>query len=440
MREPGDDGPTWRLRRLEESDVLELAALVRLDEYQALVSGVAAHEQVVRYEHAGMTWAGVVRPVRIAPGKTWLVVVVVPEDDFLAEVHRANLQSVALAVAFSLVAVLLSLAISRWIARSLQLLVAQTRRIRHLEFDETLVRSSPFREVGEVLEAFEGMKVGLRAFRKYLPVKLVRLLLERREEPVLDGETKQITLFFSDIEGFTTVSERLEPMEMARRLGAYLSTMSAHIQDRQGTVVQYVGDAIMAFWGAPLDVPEHAEQACRAALACQAAWREHFPELPTRIGLHTAEVAVGHFGSEERLYYGAVGDGVNLAARLEGINKLYGTRVILSEETQRLVSDEFETRHLDLVAVKGKARPCGIYELLGARDEAAPDRVARARAYDEAFTLYLERRWAEAAERFERLLAQGDDAAVSLLLERCRAYGTEPPPEGWDGVYVLRTK
>ena len=259
------------------------------------------------------------------------------------------------------------------------------------------------------------------------------------------GEDREVTVYFSDIQGFTTLNEMVSPTEMSGLLGDYLGTLSHAIQDAEGTVVQYIGDAIMALWGAPLDVPEHPVQACRAALRCRdlaSGLREGAePVLRTRIGLHTAVVAVGHFGAPDRMYYGAIGDGVNLAARLEGLNKQYGTWIMLSDATQERVREHFLTRKLDVVAVKGKSAAWAVYELVGDRGDVGEDEIERVVRYERALELYLCGDFDSASVQFAALVCDDPgNTAASLLLDRCTRYAQDPPTEGWTGVYRMQTK
>ncbi len=440
-----DDAEAAELPSLAGSGVAEIEALSALPEVdRALERG---REQPLHFAVGGEPWIGVLSPIRVATGNNWVIGVLAPESDFLASLERSASQSRAALLVCVGLALLLSGVLTRWLTRSLRVLVVETQAVRDLELDQSPVLDAPFREIGEVLEAFEGMKTGLRSFQKYVPIKLVRKLLEEKKEPELGGEALTLTLYFSDIANFTPISERLGAMAMAIHLGAYHSAMTRAIQDREGTVVQYVGDEIMAFWGAPSPVGDHAGAACAAALAAQeivdTLWADE-PEIPrfeTRIGLHTATVAVGHFGSEERLYYGAIGDGVNLCSRLEGINKHYGTRIIASEVTRAAAGDRYVWRRLDRVAVKGKLEPTEIFELLGPAGGVPVGRIDAARCYEQGLEHYLERRWPQAVERFRAALSlRPEDRAAELMIERCEAFGEQPPPEHWDGVFAMQHK
>ncbi len=436
-----------------ERDQLPIAAESGLPEVDALglqhelQDALAGAEQTLRFTAKGEPWLGMLSPIQVGAGNAWVIAVLAPEADFLGELERARRQSRAVLLVCIGVALMLSAVLTRWLTTSLNVLLRETARVRDLHLEQSPVDDAPFREIGEVLEAFEGMKTGLRSFQKYVPMELVRQLLKEKKEPELGGEPMTLTLFFSDIANFTPITEALGAAEMAIRLGAYHSAMTRTIQALEGTVVQYVGDEIMAFWGAPTPVADHAAAACQAALACQqvaeSLWSAE-PEIPTfhtRMGVHTATVAVGHFGSTERLYYGAIGDGVNLASRLESINKYYGTRVIVSEHTWTQVSDRFEARRLDLVAVKGKSQSSWIFELLAEKGEAAPELLEAARRYERGLALYHERRWLQAQASFREALAmRPKDRAAELMIGRCQDYSERPPPEEWDGVYAMTQK
>jgi adenylate cyclase len=220
--------------------------------------------------------------------------------------------------------------------------------------------------------------------------------------------------------------------------------MTAAIHATGGTIDKYIGDAVMAVWNAPTPCADHALRACRAALDCQTAlerlygdgWGER-PRFVTRFGIHSDEVMVGHFGAPDRMSYTALGDGVNLASRLEGLNKQYRTSILVSETVHAAAKDAFAFRRLDRVAVKGRSAGILVYELLGDARSAA-FRIGMAHAYECALDHYFERRFGEAAAA---LLGQAvEDPPSAALLERCREYEAAPPPPDWDGVYVSRVK
>jgi adenylate cyclase len=315
--------------------------------------------------------------------------------------------------------------------------------MRDLDFRAAPV-DARYADVHEAIDSLERAKTVVRALGKYVPIDLVRRLFAQNADPTLGGELRDLSILFSDIEGFTTLSEKLEPDALAEALGRYLQAMTDAIEKERGVIDKYVGDAVMALWNAPTEVEDHAAAACRAALACieatsalfaSEAWKG-LPKLHTRFGIHRANVMVGHFGAPTRFSYTAIGDGVNLAARLEGQCKQYGVTVLVSQAVVDSVGDRFAFRKLDVVAVKGKKKGVEVYELLGTRDRAiVAGEVVR--DYEEALGAYMRRAFDEATSILAR---HPDDAPSCALAERCAVLKSSPPPADWDGVWVARSK
>jgi adenylate cyclase len=269
-------------------------------------------------------------------------------------------------------------------------------------------------------------------------------LLEHPEKLHLGGERRRVTLFFSDLAGFTTISERLSPETVVGLLNDYLSSMTEIILDEEGTVDKFEGDAIMAFWGAPLDQPDQARRACRAALRQQEALAGlnrrfadlNLPPLSMRIGLHTGDAIVGNLGSAQRFDYTVIGDTVNLASRLEGVNKFYGSHLMASEVTVAACDGGVEFRELDLVAVKGKEQAIRVFEVLGLTGELDLEIIRRRQDFAEGLKLYRQGRFPEAQARLEAILAENpEDGPAKTFLARCRQFQTAPPPDPWDTVF-----
>jgi adenylate cyclase len=242
------------------------------------------------------------------------------------------------------------------------------------QFDFTADGSrSRLREIDELLESVERAKTAARAMCKYIPLPLVRSLYTKNREPELGGEPREVTLLFSDIQGFTSLAERLEPSQLALRLGLYLEVTTRTLERHGATIDKYIGDAVMAFWNAPDPLEDHSARACRAVLDCRRALAELYaspawgaePPLVTRFGLHRGRVLVGHFGAPTRLSYTALGDGVNLAARLESECKRLGVTVLASASVVHTAGASFAFRALDRVTVRGKTEPVDVYELVG---------------------------------------------------------------------------
>jgi len=284
-------------------------------------------------------------------------------------------------------------------------------------------------------------------FQQYVSPEVIRRL-QTDPDKVLPRKT-ELSVLFSDIRGFTSISEALDAQELANLLNGYLTEMTGVIFKNRGLLDKYIGDAVMAFWGAPFEEPHHAEKACRAALdmlaklrEMQAEWKAAGrPVLEIGIGINSGIASAGNMGSKRRFAYTAIGDAVNLASRLEGLNKEFGTRIVLSEFTVGLFGDaKFVTRELDLIRVKGKLKPVRIYELLG--NETSPEEiVAMAGEFSAARAAYIERNWAEAARRFEQFLQRWpNDGPAQVALARCKEFIAEPPPSDWDGVYEMKHK
>ena len=285
------------------------------------------------------------------------------------------------------------------------------------------------------------------AFGRYVSPSLVEVITTHPERLELGGEELETTVLFADLEGFTQLSETMPPHALIKLLNDYFSPMTQIIMSYQGTLDKYIGDAIMALWGAPVPLSDHALRACRAALEMektmtelQQDWQSQgLPPLLARLGLHSGSVVAGNVGSRERFNYTVLGDTVNLASRLEGVNKVYGTQIILSEETCRLVQDRLLVRELDLVRVKGRAQPVTIYELLG---ESPPEgKYPWLHYFAAGLEAYRQRQWEKASRAFNEVLRlQPHDRPTQVFLGRCRFFAAAPPPLDWRGVFVLDAK
>jgi adenylate cyclase len=372
----------------------------------------------------------------------WRVGIVAPEDFYLRDLARMRRRLLGMSLGV-IAAILAAGALAlRAVRRGLAQVVETTARIENFDFAPAEARS-PFADLQAVLLRLELAKTAMRAMGRYVPIDLVRLLYRTGREPVLGGEIVDVTLLFTDIKDFTTLSEQLSPNDLARVLGQYLEVMTRAIHSTHGTIDKYIGDAIMAVWNTPTPCPDHSQRACEAALACREAEERLFaspewegrPPLHTRFGIHRDRVMVGHFGAPDRMSFTALGDGVNLASRLEGLNKQYGTTILVSDAVYEDTKGAFAFRLLDVVAVKGRTRGVRVYELLGRADASADHALQR--DYERA----LERYWArDFAGAFAILEEQLGDPPSQVLAERARVLAANPPPAAWDGVYVARAK
>lgn len=280
------------------------------------------------------------------------------------------------------------------------------------------------------------------AFKHYLSADVIEQIMRNPDSLKLGGERRELTIFFSDLQGFSSISERLGPEDLTKLLNDYLSDMTDIILEEGGTLDKYVGDAIIAFWNAPLAQPDHATRAVRAAVRCQqklAARRAEFEErtgavLKMRIGLNTGAVVVGNMGSSNRFDYTMLGDAANLASRLEGANKALGTYLMVAESTWSQVNGVFPGRELGHLRVVGRKAPVRVYEATGLEGESASDAE---KAFEAALAQARAGRWTEAAEAFEKL---GDEAAAKTYAAKCRALAATGPDATWDGIWNLTEK
>jgi adenylate cyclase len=286
------------------------------------------------------------------------------------------------------------------------------------------------------------------AFQYYLTASVVNEILKDPNKLKLGGDKKNLSVMFSDIRGFTSISERLSPEKLVQLLNEYLTAMTNIVFKYDGLLDKYIGDAIMAVFGAPLDQPDHARRACLTAIEMmtelkrlQIKWeQEGWPKIDIGIGVNTGDMVVGNMGSEMRFDYTVMGDSVNLASRLEGTNKEYGTNIIVSEFTHEVVKDDFFFRELDAVRVKGKKRPVKIFELLSEnRDKARWMEFAE--TFEKGLDAYRNCMWDEAITAFNRVLElKPGDYSSKLYIERCEDLKDHPPGDDWDGVCTMTKK
>jgi adenylate cyclase len=403
----------------------------------------------VRFDANGTRYLGSYHALGGEHGLHWVVALAIPEDDVMATVTRNRQTTIAITLASTLVAVIVAVLLSMQISTALRRLAVETEAIGQFHLQPKPVVDSNVVEVRKLAVAIEDMKRGLRSFQKFVPVEVVRTLVASGSEASLGGKRAEITVHFSDITSFTTIAESMDPEQLVELLSEYLSAMSAEILASSGTIDKFIGDAIMAFWGAPRPVDDHAFVACRTVLAnqrtlaeCGARWTARgLPALRAKIGLHTGSAVVGNIGSDARLDFTAIGDTVNLASRVEGLNKVYGTEVIITDATYRRVEGRVVARTLDRVAVKGKAQGVTIHELLGL--DGAVDAAIRLRAerHNRALGAYFAMRWDEAITLFtEALREDPSDQAAQITLARATALRAAPPPADWDGIHRMTSK
>lgn len=288
-----------------------------------------------------------------------------------------------------------------------------------------------------------------RAFEFYLAPRVISSIMSHPDALHLGGQTRVLTAFFLDIQDFSSFSERMKPAQLVELLNEYLTEMTEIIMANGGTLDKYIGDAVMAFFGAPVFDENHAVNAVKTSLLCQRKlarlsqkWVEQkLPDVKARIGINTGEMMVGNMGSTQRFDYTIMGDEVNLASRLEQVNKQYGTYICVSESTQNLMTGEFEIRELDYIRVAGRQTPVRIYQPLDFRGKLTRHQADWLSAYEMALAFYKSREWESALKVFRRVVEiNKNDVAAWQYVKRCETFIKNPPAKGWDGVFSMTVK
>lgn len=340
---------------------------------------------------------------------------------------------------------------ARRAARALQALTAEAEALRSLDASRPLPVASGLAELDRLGDAMRQMKKSLGVFGIYVPRDLVRQLVAHGSEVRLGGERRVVTVMFTDVQDFTRIAERMEPELLMRVTSGYFETVTAELLHAQATIDKYVGDAVMALWNAPRRDLAHALHACQGALRARAATLDlarrfaarGWPQLYTRFGLHTGEAVVGNVGSSDRMSYTAIGAVVNLASRLEGLNKFYGTQILVSEATARGAGSGFVFRQVDLVTPRGTAEPVEILELVGLARARGPedeallaDRavVQRLPAWREMVQCYRKGNFAAAEAALQEAGGAGADPVAAIYAERLARLRAAPPGPDWSPV------
>jgi adenylate cyclase len=409
-----------------------------------------AAQSLFSFTSGGERYWAQIEPVALGANRFLEIAVAIPERDMLGVVQQQRLIVIAMMVLSLVVASLAGLRLSRRVSGPLSRLVGNSQRIGELDLTASDPIASNLTEVDQLAAEQERMRIALDAFSKYVPVELVRELLRRGEAAQIGGQQRELAIVFSDVVGFTTIAESMTPAELTQHMAVYFAELLKIIQsDGRGDVNEIAGDGIVAFWGAPAEDPDHASHAVDAVLRCcarldelNADWRERGrPPLPTCFGISVGPVVVGNVGAPSRMTYAAVGDSVNVASRVEGLNRMYGTRVLATRATVDGAGPGFSWRWVDRVRVKGKLQPIDLFELLGREGEVDPLRAEFARSYETAFENYRERRFEAARDALEALTpAPEGDLSVTRLLERARHAIEDPPGADWEPVSIFQVK
>jgi adenylate cyclase len=382
----------------------------------------------------------------------WFVITIVPEEKFLGPLNKQMITTITLGIILAIFFALMAALFFGHISKQLKAIADELDLIGKFKFSNTIFSKTPsfVKEVTMMNIATDKMKVGLNSFSKYVPVNLVRELLKSGQPAILNAKKANMSVLFTDIVNFTTLSEKIPPEELIEILGTYLESMSQIIQQNLGEVDKYIGDSIMAIFGAPLPLEDHAMQACLAALEMQKKlndlnkkWAfENKPHLEHKIGINTGSMVVGNIGSTNRFEYTVIGDNVNLASRIEGLNKVYKTKILVGEETALLTKDRLLLRPLDFVAVKGKEKAHLIFELIAIKDKNSDLIENIIENSFKALEAYKNRDFVKAKILFECCYKKLElqDFASKAMMDKCDFYIKEPPDENWTCATVMYRK
>ena len=379
----------------------------------------------------------------------WLVGTVIPEKDFLGDLTRTTVLLNAIIIAVVLVGLVIVLLIThRSIMKPVIQLSRSSAHIRDLNLDQVDLPHSFIHEIDQLSTSMQQMTQGLKSFSKYMPLELVQTLVRQGHEARLGSERRNMSILFNDITHFTRLSEQLGP-DVVTHLTAYFHRMSDAIAEEKGTIDKYIGDAIMAFWGAPLPQDDHALRACRAAMHCQQMLQKmrrdlekHGQELLySRVGIESGQVLVGNFGWEQRMSYTVLGNPVNAANRLESLNKTYGTSILIGQNTYETVKDHVTCRKIDQVILYGKSDVEDVYELVSL--EPPNGGFPWIGHFENGLRYYRVRQWQKAVQEFKLAYRAHNrqDLPSVLFVKRCQYLAqSNSLPDNWNGVFMTQQK
>jgi class 3 adenylate cyclase len=371
--------------------------------------------------------------------------------DELARISSARRELAAIGGGVALLAMVIAVALSRSLSRPINEISAAAGKVAAGDL-QVLVRADRKDELGDLARRFNDMVKGLReralakdALGRYLSPEMAHDVVSGEQGISMQGQRRELTILFCDVAGFTTISEKLEPEALVALLNQYLDAMVKVLIKHGAYVDKFEGDAIMAFWNAPRHAVDHAVHACSAILEMRAAakrlsaeWKASGqPEFGVRYGLNTGVAIVGNMGATDKINYTAIGDNVNLASRLEGANKQYGTEMMISEETYANAAEQIEARELDMLQVKGKLRPVRVYELMALKGGLTAEQTKIREGFTAGLKLYRARRFDEAKALFD---AAPTDGPSRTFAARCARFLEKPPAPDWDGTYEMQTK
>ena len=418
----------------------------------SLLSGLELHgdfEKLFHFDVDGSDYVGIIKTVLPGTSPDWYVCLYVPEKVLFSNAYWHFYLAIGILASVMVISVILSLVLARSASKPIESLVLLSQKIGKLDFTHKVRADSKIIEIKNLAHSMNLMQIGLQAFTQYLPKDMLKSLFDAGTGAIPGGKEKDVTIMFADIANFTHYSESLSPNDLVLQLNEYLGCFSSVIIRNEGTVDKYIGDAVMAYWNAPRDCDDYAFKACKTAIQglqklsfLQQKWaRLNKPIFNARVGINTGDVVLGNIGTQEHLNYTVIGDNVNLASRLEGLNKVYGTTIMISDVTLKACGGRLVTRPIDLVGVKGKDKKIMVHELLGIAGEASESTTKFCSGFKTAFAAYVKKDWSVGLSLFEKLASENpDDKLSQIYVDRCRDYQQNPPDASWDGGYQFYEK
>ncbi|TCU66175.1 adenylate cyclase [Bradyrhizobium sp. R2.2-H] len=410
--------------------------------------------QLANLDVAGTEYlATVVRQVA-RDGGVFFVLYAAPLSDFLGSLAHAAARNIPTALLVFVLALPAIIYLAHSISKPLRKLSDEAELIRSFQLADPIRMESRVREINTLIRSMSGMKGTIREVSKFVPKALVKDLLESESLVEVGGETRRVSILFTDVKDFTRIAEGMPAENLMVRLSEYFEELASLIIKESGTVDKFIGDAIFAFWNAPLPVARHEHVACATTLACRAVARrlnerwlkEGLPPWQTRFGIHVGEAVLGNVGSSDRIDYTAIGDTVNIAARLEALNKYYGTGILASGQVADLCSREFLFRRVDRSQPKGAGKALNVFELLGMIDgpeeyRVTPEMAKLVRDWNSVYEMYASKDWLRTLNALEGFATEHpEDVVAGIYLDRVVGFLLEPPPQDWDGVIHFRSK
>jgi adenylate cyclase len=406
-------------------------------------------EKVFHFDVDGSDYVGIIKTVLPGTSPDWYVCLYVPEKVLFSNAYWHFYLAIGILASVMIISVVLSIILARLASKPIESLVLLSQKIGKLDFTHKVSADSKIIEIKNLAHSMNLMQIGLQAFTQYLPKDVLKSLFDAGTGAIPGGKEKDVAIMFADIANFTHYSENLSPNDLVLQLNEYLGCFSSVIIRNQGTVDKYIGDAVMAYWNAPRNCDDYAFKACKTAIQglqklsfLQQKWaRLNKPVFKARVGINTGNVVLGNIGTEEHLSYTVIGDNVNLASRLEGLNKVYDTTIMISDVTLKACGERLVTRPIDLVGVKGKDKKIMVHELFGIAGETSESTIKFCVEFKIAFAAYIKKDWSVGLSLFQKLASENpDDKLCQIYVDRCKEYQQNPPDASWDGGYQFHEK